>query len=228
MAEPFDPACPTAPPETSDGGLTQAAGWTAAEAVDLIARETGFQGYFRVDRYRLRHRLFEGGWTPPFAREVFERGHAAAVLLYDPRRDQVVLIEQFRIGAYAAGWHPWLIEIVAGIIGPGEEAEGVVRREAMEEAGCRIGRMERIADYLVSPGGTSETVAVFCGEVDASTAGGVHGLVDEHENIRVGVVSTDQAIAWLDDRLLTNGITVVALSWLARHRERLRSQWQCP
>ncbi|MCW8983112.1 MAG: NUDIX domain-containing protein, partial [Gammaproteobacteria bacterium] len=129
--------------------------------IELLECETGYQGFFRLERYRLRHRLFAGGMSPTITRELFERGHAAAILLYDPDLDQIVLVEQFRIGALNARGGAWLYEIVAGIIESGEEGEAVARRESVEEAGCEVGRVEKICDYLVSPGGTSETISLY-------------------------------------------------------------------
>ncbi|SPW32349.1 ADP-ribose pyrophosphatase [Edwardsiella tarda] len=86
-------------------------------------------------------------------REVFERGHAAVLLPYDPRRDEVVLIEQLRIPAYDSSATPWLLEMVAGMIEPGESVEQVARREALEEAGITVGRCRPVLSYLASPGG---------------------------------------------------------------------------
>src|SRR5512143_2878914 len=103
--------------------------------IEIVERRIGYRGYFRLDVYRLRHRLHEGGWSDVISREVLERGHAAAALLYDPARDAVVMIEQFRVGALAAGRAPWLCELVAGIIETGETPIDVARREALEEAG---------------------------------------------------------------------------------------------
>ena len=116
--------------------------------------------HFRIDRYRLRHKLFEGDWSGEIEREVFERGHAVTVLLFDPDRDKLVFIEQFRPGAYAAlaspwfdnGASPWLIECVAGIIEPGESPEDVARREAIEEADCEVSDIVPVCHYLLSPG----------------------------------------------------------------------------
>lgn len=194
--------------------------------VEIVEKTTPFQGYFRVDRYRLRHRMFAGGWTEVMQREVFERGHAVAALLYDPDRDVLVMIEQFRIGAFAAGRPAWLMEIVAGIIGDGETPEEVARREAVEETGSRIvGPLELIGEFLMTPGGSSETVTLYCGRVDAEGAGGIHGLEHEHEDIKVHVVTSDAAIRMLDDQRITNATTAVALSWFARHREALRRRW---
>src|ERR1700748_3636597 len=96
---------------------------TKIDGFEILERKTVFQGYFRIDRYVFKHKKFDGSWTGPVTREIFERGHAAAVLLYDPVRDEVALIEQFRAGALAAGWNPWQIEIVAGIVDAGEAGE---------------------------------------------------------------------------------------------------------
>jgi ADP-ribose pyrophosphatase len=195
------------------------------DGVEIAKREELFLGYFRVDRYHLRHRLFTGGMSAPFMREIFERGHAAAVLPYDPARDEVVLIEQFRPGALAAGFPPWLIEPVAGIIEPGESAETVARREAVEESGCMISELTPMHRYLTSPGGTSESCALFCGKVDAAKAGGIHGLDGENEDIRVMSIPFAQARAWLDEGRLNNALAIIAIQWLALNRETLRARW---
>ena len=195
------------------------------EAVDLTARETPYQGYFRIDRYTLRHELFAGGMSDTIVREVFERGHAAAVLPYDPVRDAVVLIEQFRIGAYAAGRDPWLIEIVAGIIDDGETAAAVARRELSEEAGLSPQALEPIGEVLVSPGGTSETMALFCACIDSAGANGIHGLADEHEDIRVTAMPVADALAALESGDIVSAPAVIALQWLALNRDRLRARW---
>lgn len=193
--------------------------------VEIVECHTVFQGYFRVDRYHLRHRLFAGGMSGEITREVFERGHAAAVLPYDPVRDELLLIEQFRPGALAAGWHPWVTELVAGIIEAGESIEDVVHREAQEEAGCVIRELIPIYHYLVSPGGTSETCAMFCGRVNCDGAGGIHGLDGEHEDIRVMVVPFAEAMSWLDSDRLNNALLIIALQWIALNRDKVRARW---
>ena len=194
--------------------------------VDLLAREAAFAGYFRIDRYRLRHRLFAGGWSGEVVREVFERGHAAALLPYDPARDAVVLIEQFRIGAYAAGEPAWLTEVVAGIIEESETPEDVARRETAEEAGLEIGALEPITTFFVSTGGTTQTTALFVGRVEAAGAGGIHGLDDENEDIRVTAMAFDEAMAMCADGRIREAATLIALQWLALNRERLRRDWR--
>lgn len=192
---------------------------------EIIEKTTAYQGYFRIDRYRFRHRLFAGGWSGEIKREVFERGHAVGVLAYDPDRDAVILIEQFRIGAVAAGLPAWQSEVIAGIIDEGETPEAVAHREAKEEAGCTIRDLVRICHYLVSPGGASETVQLYCGRVDSTGIGGIHGLPEEYEDIRVEVVSFAEA----RDRLLAgrfgNAPTIIALQWLILNRDALRARW---
>lgn len=159
-------------------------------------------------------------------REVFERGHAAVLLPYDPRRDEVVLIEQLRIPAYDSSATPWLLEMVAGMIEPGESVEQVARREALEEAGITVGRCRPVLSYLASPGGTSERLSIVVGEVDASTASGIHGLAEEHEDIRVHVVSREQAYRWVEQGVIDNAASVIALQWLELNHAALRVAWQ--
>ncbi len=196
------------------------------DRIEVIEKTTPFQGYFRIDRYRLRHRKFDGGWTDVMSREIFERGHAAAVLLYDPARDRVVLIEQFRPGAYAAGMAPWLIEVVAGIIEPGETPEDVVRREAVEEAGCTVSDLHLIGRYLASPGGSSESLTLYCGRIDSAGAGGIHGLDHEHEDIRVLPLDRQAALERLVAGEISNLFTVAALQWLALNHTEIMSIWK--
>ncbi len=194
--------------------------------VDIIEKSSPYRGYFRIDRYLLRHRMHDGGWTTPLMREVFERGQTVAVLPYDPVADAVVFIEQFRIGAYAAGLAPWLTEAVAGTIEPGENAEDVARREVLEETGCKVDGLEYIGTILLSSGASSETTAMYCGRIDAKDAGGIHGLPHEGEDILVSVVPTDEAIARVANGQIANGYAVIPLQWLALNRERLRKKWR--
>ncbi len=189
---------------------------------EILEKTTVCQSYFRIDRYRFRHRLFAGGWSDEICREVFERGQAAAVLPYDPAADSIVLIEQFRVGAVAAGMPAWQTEVVAGIIGERETAEAVARREALEEAGCPIHDLVPIAHYLVSPGGASETVRLYCGRIDSRGVGGIHGLPDEHEDIRVSVVPFAEAREQLAAGRVGNAMTIIALQWLVLNHAALR------
>jgi ADP-ribose pyrophosphatase len=199
---------------------------TTPSEIDLVERRTVFQGYFRLDEYRLRHQQFAGGMGPEIKREVLERGHAVAVLPYDPKRDEVILIQQFRIGPFARGDADcWLFEIVAGIIDEGESPEDVARRESVEETGLSLNRLEAVMGFYPSPGAVSEHIVLYCGEVDAEGAGGIHGLDHEGEDIRVVPASTDRAIEMLNQGCITNSPTIIALQWLALNRQIIRSKW---
>jgi ADP-ribose pyrophosphatase len=194
--------------------------------IEILKKAEVYRGYFRIDRYLLKHELFAGGMSKPVSREVFERGHAVGLLPYDPVRDSVVLLEQFRAGAYAAGMEPWLTEIVAGIIEPGETPEDVAKREALEEAGLTVSALWPVIRYIASPGGASETCRVFIGRIDANGVGGIHGLNSEDEDIRVRVYPWADAVRLLEDGGIVNALGIIALQWFALHRDEVRAQWK--
>jgi ADP-ribose pyrophosphatase len=196
------------------------------ENAELVRHEVAFEGYFKVGRYFFRHSLHKGGMSGIISREVFERGQAGAVLLYDPHRDEVVLIRQFRAGSYVAGHHPWTWEAVAGIIEDGETAEQMIRREAVEEAGLTVGELLPIQKVMLTPGACSESCQIFLGRIDSSKAGGVFGLADEHEDILVKVLPFAEAHAMVGRNEVDNAVGVIALLWLALHRDEVRKRWR--
>jgi ADP-ribose pyrophosphatase len=189
---------------------------------EIVANDTLYNGFFRLEKYRVKHTLFNGGWSQELERELFRRTNCVAVLLYDPDADKVVLIEQFRVGAVLNPDRAWLIEIVAGAIEPGETAEAVARREAREEADCDILELRLIYRFYTTPGGASEQISLFYGRVDATHVGGVHGLAHEQEDILVYAVDFAQAFAMLEDGRIESAIPIIALQWLALHRVQLR------
>ena len=193
--------------------------------VEILARETVFDGFLRVDRYRLRHGLYAGGWSRELVRERVERLRAAAILLYDPDGDAVVMVEQFRVGAHEAGEGAWLLEIVGGYVPPDESPEAVARREAVEEAGCEVGAIEPIGELYLSPGTSVERISLFCGRVRAPAGGTVHGLDHEGEDIRVEVLAAEAAIAELFTGRANSTTAIITLQWLAAHRAALRARW---
>ena len=195
------------------------------DGVVLEERTTPYNGFFQVDRYKLKYQKHEGGWSSVVVRELFERGHTVAVLPYDPVQDKVVLIEQFRIGAYAAGLEPWLSETIAGIIDSGEGAEEVAHREALEEANCRMLELVKIGTFVMSPGGSSETTTMFCGRVDSGGVGGVYGLAQEGEDILARVVSLDEALKNLAVGKIVSAYAVIPLLWLQSNKASLKAQW---
>ena len=194
--------------------------------VEILERETPFQGFFRVDTLTLRHKHYNGGWGEPVRRELFVRPPAAAVLPYDPVRGEILLVEQFRVGALEWRDTPWCLELIAGIADKeGESAADLIRREAVEEAGLPLGTMEPIAAYMPSPGGTKERLQVFVGHADLAGAGGVFGCPDEGEDIRAVTVSADHIPALLESGQVDNAASLIALQWLLLNRERLDASW---
>jgi ADP-ribose pyrophosphatase len=193
--------------------------------VEIVEDRPLHDGFMKVRILRLRHRRFDGGWSPLLTRELVQRRAAVGVLLFDPRRDEVALIEQFRVGALRDD-KPWLLELVAGLLDvDGESPEAVARREAVEEANCTIDALEPIADYFSSPGASNEFIHLYCGRCDLSGAGGLFGLAEEGEDIRVSALPTARAFELLDGGHIRNAMTLIALHWLRYHRQRLRELW---
>ncbi len=201
-------------------------GWPADDdvAVEVEAVERAYAGFLSVDHYQLRVPRFDGS-VATLRRELLERGTAVCVLPYDPRTDRVLLIRQFLVGAYVAGRAPRPLQVIAGMVDDGEAVEAAARREAAEEAACEMRRVIQAQAFLPTPGGSSERVVAFVGEADLEAAGGVHGAVDEDEDIRVEVFDAAEAIARLDAGQIESAPAVIVLSWFARHRERLRQEW---
>lgn len=197
-----------------------------AEDVEILNVESPYRGFFELQTIDLRHKLFGGGWTQTFRRELFVRNEVVCVLPYDPEADLLVLNEQFRIGALENPRGPWLIEMVAGMVEEGESLEDVAYREAREETGCELTALHRIGEYWVSPGGNNEKVHLYCGRVDAACAQGVHGLPSEHEDIRVRVMSVKAAFAALEQGIINNAATMIGLQWLQLNLEKLKQQWR--
>lgn len=193
--------------------------------VKVLASETAYQGFFTISKEVLSHRLFQGGWSEPLTREVFQRGDAVGVLPFDVERDELILVEQFRPGARRSGQSAWMLELVAGVVDAGESDEEVARREAKEEAACVIDRFEPIANYFPSAGACSEEVRLFCGRVRAHGAGSVMGLENEGENILVHAVPRAEALNLLAAGKINNGHTLIVLQWLALHGDALRNRW---
>ena len=191
--------------------------------VEVIEEKTLFKGFFKMLGYRVRHRLFEGGWGKPVSRELFWRPRAVGVLAYDPEQDLVGLIEQFRIGALDSPSGPWLLEVVAGLVEEGESLEDVARRELDEEAGLRAERLIPIHDILLTPGGSNERIALYCGLCELAGHGGIFGLPEEGEDIRLHVVTRREAMEALDEGLCDNAPLTIALQWLALHHVAIAS-----
>ena len=195
--------------------------------VRIAHQETVYQGFYQVQKLKLQHRLFKGGWSQELQRELVVRLPAVAVLMYDAKTDQVVLIEQFRVGGMTHVNGPWQLEMVAGMIDTQETSEQVAVRECKEESGAIIAQsdLELVCTYLVTPGGSNESLDIYCAPVDASQLGGVHGLPTEGEDIKVQVIERQTLWQMLEQGRLTNAATIIAAQWLQLHYPRLKTQW---
>lgn len=192
----------------------------------LLGKEALYQGFFSLERYLIKYKQFDGEWSSEFSREIFERGNAAAALLIDLEKEILILVEQFRPGAIATESHPWLLELVAGMIEPGESPEDVVVRESEEEAGCKVTRVQKITEYLVSPGGTTERIWLYLGEIKAENLPEFAGLDHEHEDIKVHQIPVKEAFDWLEKGKINNGMTLIALQWLKLNWHKKDQFWR--
>ncbi len=194
--------------------------------VEHLGTEALAEGHFRYERITLRTDTFAGEMSGRMYREVLRSGAAVAVLLYDPAAHRLILIEQFRVGAWLNGLpSSWILECVAGRIDEGETREAAARREAKEETNCRIEKLEFVGSYLSTPGISDEFVHVYVGQVDSTQVGGVHGVEHEQEDIRTIILDVDEALALADKGAVTNVMCAIALFWFARHGEELRQRW---
>ena len=186
-----------------------------------------YKGFFSLYEYRFQYRKFDGSVSDAVTREILDRGHAVVLLAYDDKRDEVVLIEQIRIAAIDTQDTPWMLELIAGMMDhDNESSEEVAKREAMEEAGIIVGQCKPIISYLASPGGLTEQLHILVGQVDSSTARGVHGLAEENEDIKVHVVSREQAYQWVDEGIINNAASIIALQWLQLNHQSLKDEWK--
>ena len=198
--------------------------------VVIESDETVWHGRFALQRVKFRQRRFDGDMSGLRTWELWRRGRAAALLPYDPITDTVVLIEQFRLPALAAGVDPVMVEVPAGLCDAHEDPATTLLREAEEEIGLLPRRLLPIGDYLLSPGGCDEQVALYLGEVTAPPADaagfvGTAGLASEHEDIRIRLWDAQRAIDAALVGTFNNVVTAVALLWLAARRDWVRRQW---
>lgn len=195
--------------------------------VEIQSQQVAYNGFFKLHKLRLRHRLFAGGWSAVFDRELCVRGDAVGVLLYDPQSARFALVEQLRVGVLGREQSPWLLELVAGMLDKeNEDTEAVAVRETQEEAGLAVKALELITRYFCSPGGSTEFFTLYCGRVDlTAVSSGVFGVADEHEDIRLHVLPVDEVLAMLNNGVINNAMSIIALQWFQLNRQRLDALW---
>ncbi|MDE1174339.1 MAG: NUDIX domain-containing protein [Parvibaculaceae bacterium] len=195
--------------------------------IDILERRTIGQGWGKLERFKLRHRRYDGAWSAPIERDLYTIAEVMVVIPYDPALDAILLVEQFRTCGLHWGEATWLVEGIAGIVEPGEDPRETARREAVEEGNCEIRDIMPIMTGYSSPGGYGERAHLFAARADLSGAGGgVHGLADEGEDIRALVVSLDEAYAAGQDGRIQDLKTVLMVQWLVLNRARLQGQDQ--
>lgn len=194
--------------------------------VEVLDRQSCYQGFLRIDRLTLKHRRYGGGWSREFHRELLLRLPGVGVLLYDPVQDCVLLVEQFRTGCLDDENNgPWALELVAGILDTDESPAEVAVREAHEEAGIDIvGKLIPICRYYNSPGGSNERLSIYCARFDATQPTGVFGLAEENEDIRTVKMSRTAALAAIEGGRINNAMSIIALQWLQLNLARVKTE----
>lgn len=197
----------------------------SAKNVHVQQRKRAYVDFFALDEYVLSFDRFDGSQTGAVKRAVFVGGDAAIVLPYDPVRDRVLLVEQMRMGPIGrCDRDVWQLEPIAGRLDAGETPEATARREAFEEAGLTLGRIEKVAECYPSPGASSEFFYLYVGLADLpDSLNGTGGMDSEDENIRAHVLSFGALMEMVEDCDIRNAPLALAALWLARHRDRLRA-----
>ncbi|NVK75765.1 MAG: NUDIX domain-containing protein [Oceanospirillaceae bacterium] len=193
--------------------------------VEVLTDECLYKGFFEYRKLTLRHKKFSGEWSEPMSREMMVRSDVVCVLLFDPVADKILLIEQFR-PAVLKSESPWLLELVAGMVEEGESDEEVARRESLEEAGVSVNRLEYMFKFTPSPGGLVEHIRMYAAEFDSSLVdtSKIHGLDSENEDIKLHLISSDDAIALLKNDV-ENASTIMGIQWFALNKHDLLARW---
>lgn len=202
-------------------------GQTPHPTARITARTRVFDGFHTLDIVRAEPRSMKfDGFAPEMEREIFSCGGYAMVVLYVPETDEILLNEQFRLGAFIAEpENAFLLECAAGMLDPGETPAEAARRETLEETGCDVLDLVNVGAFFTSPGCLDELAHVFIGRIAKGDAGGVFGIEEEGEEIRTHLLPADTVFEMLDAGMIRNGAAALGLNWFARHRQRLRAHW---
>lgn len=188
----------------------------------IVEKKRLYDGFFKIDELTIEADV-HGGGTQTVKRLNFERGNAVAILPYDPKRDEVLLVNEVRPAMLARGEYPFNDSLPAGMIDKGETAIDAALRETEEETGQHLQNAKLLhPGAFVSAGGTSEKISIVYGNIDTSKAGGIHGEASEGENIKSVVISADEFIARANDGRLKDMKSLASAFWLALHRDELR------
>jgi len=193
--------------------------------VEILNESVLSERFFTLKQYKVKHSSFLEGDCPAVVRERLEGKTAVSILLFDPRKDAIVCVEQFRIGLMGVAERAWSIETVSGFCDIAhEQPHEVAAREVFEETGCELQDLIEVGEFFVSPGSSTERITVFVGCVDSTTVSGVHGLAHEGEEIRPLVISRETAVSQLFEELNSTSI-IIALQWLQLNLDELNQRW---
>lgn len=207
-------------------GCLLVSGRMSQTSVKVISRKTIFEGFHDLEECVLQYTLDDAGtWSSHVHREVFHTGDVVSIIMYNPEKNQLLLTEQFRVGVWTSGNDPWMLEFPGGIVDEGEDAQTAARREALEESGCVISKIEPAMIFYPTPASVNETVHLFVAQFSEATDGSVHGQIDEGEHIRIRLIDLPDALALLETGKIRHGMTIIALQWLTLNHRTLKQKW---
>jgi nudix-type nucleoside diphosphatase (YffH/AdpP family) len=194
--------------------------------VEVFSDTRPYSNFFTMQEQDLSFRRFNGEMSETVNRAAFIGGDAVIVLPYDPKRDRVMLIEQFRMGPHMrADPHPWMLEPIAGRVDAGESPEDCAHREAQEETGLTLSKLYELPSHYPSPGASSEYFYSYLALCDLTdSAAGISGLDHEVEDIRSHIISYDRLIELMDQKEITNGPLLMCILWLSQKRDQFRAE----
>ncbi len=185
----------------------------AERRVEVDSTRRIFDDFFKIDEAFVRYERVDGTMSGTQRLLSFERGDAAAVVLLNRSTQRLIFVRQFRYPALRNG-DGWMTELVAGTVSPGEDPVATMRREVEEETGYTAVDLAPIGVFYVSPGGTSERVFLFYGEVSGVPRDPGGGLEEEGENVEIVEMPLAEADAALDAGVVVDAKTLIGLMWL--------------
>tara|TARA_Y100000768_G_scaffold275760_1_gene211328 strand:- start:65 stop:646 length:582 start_codon:yes stop_codon:yes gene_type:complete len=179
----------------------------------IISNKNIYSGFFKMNEVSLKYKKYDGNWSNVIKRELFGGAQVSCVLPYDPIKNEIVLIQQFRPGTISYDQNNYLDEIVAGIIDEGEDPETAARRECYEETGCEVKKLIPIQGYFPAPGSSQSFYHLFLAEIESFEGERIKGLKSENEDILVKSYNIKEVKKKLQNGSFLNGLSLIALQW---------------
>jgi len=179
----------------------------------IINKKNLYSGFFGLNKYKFIHEKHNGDWTDTVEREIFSGAHVSSLLPYDPVKEEIILIQQFRAGILSRYDEDYLYEIVAGIIDGDEKPQETAKRECFEETGCKVKKIIPIQAYFPAPGSSESYYHLFLGEINSFDGERIKGLESENEDILVKSFKINDVRNMLKKKKIKNGLTLIAIQW---------------